>query len=444
MLGLVRLLLALALLAAAGLADTWVPYGERVAFSKQGKYYMVTRATRAPGDQMAYELYEALRPRKRQPGDKLLVRGTHSQLPVEVKLLDTEPSAVLFESYGNMGRADCVALIDGKGALLWRVNLMDLFTNAQIRKFTQTVGSVWWNRGWWITERRGKVVVVSVTGITREIDLETGAVVGAMDEVLLERVKQGTLAERMAAIETAGRRKPKGLVEVVREVAVDPKEPPALRLRAVVALRRAGARADASVFKEVMARGSYEDKRYAISNLGEALGPDAIPLAKKLARSEAPEGYFAPQGLEGLQDAAVPALLELLLDERVDITRRYQCAFTLEKIKTAKSSAALVRGVAEAPKGVAFYAQLALVRGQMPGLVEHLCALLRKGTTQDGNICFYFVQQPDERAIEPLVIALGRAKTEIDVVRARKALEETTGKRFGDRAEDWREGLGLK
>ena len=80
----------------------------------------------------------------------------------------------------------------------------------------------------------------------------------------------------------------------------------------------------------------------------------------------------------------------------------------------------------------------------MPGLVEHLCALLRKGTTQDGNICFYFVQQPDERAIEPLVIALGRAKTEIDVVRARKALEETTGKRFGDRAEDWREGLGLK
>ena len=36
----------------------------------------------------------------------------------------------------------------------WRVNLMDLFTNAQIRKFTQTVGSVWWNKGWWINERR--------------------------------------------------------------------------------------------------------------------------------------------------------------------------------------------------------------------------------------------------------------------------------------------------
>ncbi|MFQ5844464.1 MAG: hypothetical protein ACE5JG_05680, partial [Planctomycetota bacterium] len=243
----IRVLLILVLLAAAVAADSWAPWAPRLAVSPGGRHYLVARETVNPRGRVEFELCRRRAgagriagPVRRDPRDRLLVRGVYAQLPVEIRVLDGEPAAVFFENYGDIGRAHSLALLDARGEVRWRLELEDLFTGPEVRQFVQTSASIWWYAGWWLDERRGKAVLVSKVASLREVDLRTGNVGEPPDTVLLTRIGNGPEAEQKLALEAAAKLRPEGLAEPARAIAADRARPFSLRLRAAVALRAAG------------------------------------------------------------------------------------------------------------------------------------------------------------------------------------------------------------
>jgi len=203
----------------------------------------------------------------RDAEDKLLARNVVPTCIVEVEVLDRRPAAILFEQF-----LDAVALLDATG-VVWRVPATKLYDRDEPHGAVN--GHVVWRRAWWADEARGKVVLLSHAGAVREIDLETGAVAKAAPEIILTGVKLPWA--RKEALAAAADFEPKGVRAVAEPLARDESQPVAVRLRAAIAVQRAGgAEVDVDLFTRAVAKEeSLPDRKYAVREAPYVLGQDA-------------------------------------------------------------------------------------------------------------------------------------------------------------------------
>ncbi|MEK7468808.1 MAG: HEAT repeat domain-containing protein [Planctomycetota bacterium] len=450
-----RITLLLLFLTSTAFADRWGAYVENRTVSPNGKHYVVARSPEFM--KLSFQICrrrdgvapllpaENPDPIDRDSEDKLLAEGQLDWCPIAIRVLDSEPSAVLFEKHGGVGRGNSLALVDEKGQTRWTVQLDDLFTAQEIEKFMRTVSSIWWSQGWWIDEKRGKVVVVATGDALREVDLKDGKVSTPPAKVLLLRVEEGPVADRCLALEVMSRILPEGMTPWVTTVAQDEKQPVAVRLRAAIASKKAGEDPRAGdLFLAAIPKGQpIDERRYAIGHLGEILGEKAIPHLREAMRGTADGAWgSAQEGLAAFGEHAVPVLIEMMKEVKETPDYRGGAAHVLAKIGARSSVPALVETISDPVEYVANAAANAAIAIGAPDLEEKLAAILLKGSTQDSRLAGYFEDHPGERAVEALVAALGRTKPDTyDRRRVLQTLRKITGKDFGEEAEDWKAGL---
>jgi hypothetical protein len=441
-------------------ADSWGPYDERRDVSPGGRHYVVARfpkdgplrlelCRRREG---AAPLEPARRdddhpaPVVRDPEDALVAAFDPEDAPLEMRVLDAEPAAVLFEKYGNVGFGTSLALLDGTGKLRWSLQLTDLFPPQRVREFGRTVSSIWWWQGWWIDEDRGKVVLVAEGGLIREVDLGTGKVEAAGAEVLLTRVGKGPVDDQRTALEIAASLKPPGLAEKARAIALDEKADPSLRLGAAVAHHAVtGKPLVPDLFRKYAAAGAPAELRpYAVGNLGAMLGEEALPLLRDAMRGPATDVWHpAQEAFASLGEKAVPTLVEMLLDPQGTPDQRGGAAHALGEIRSPKALDALLEATRKADEYTANAAVNAAIETGGANLAERLAAILAQGCTQDSRIAMFFEENPADLAVDPLLKALARAQSGTFDRRAiAEALRACTGLDCGEDPEAWRKRLG--
>lgn len=425
--------LLLAAIAVPALADSWMPFQDKRVASPTGRTYVVIRSTnsgiayelcrRAEGaapmtDAIAADSY-GLRDGTggsidRDPADTLVAEGSVAQRPLEVRVLDDPPAFVLFEKYGNVGHGDAVIYVEGEKGVVFRRKLADLFDFTARQTFQATVSSIWWHSGFVVDEERKCVLVVAAEDRLRKIATRDGEVSTPPKEVLLDGFRKGLLAERELCLAVAARLKPQGLLPQAEALAQDEGQPTSLRLRAAVAAKSAGGRgAYDRLFLAATEEGTPgEVKKYAIAHMGEMLGDDAMPLLRRLMRGEAKDGVWWPavEAFVSLGEAAVPTLVEMMLEEGESADYRGGAAHGLGKIGSKTAVTGLLKAVETAPDYVANAAANAVIAIGAPDLGERLAAILAKGSTQDRRIAMYFREHPAEYARSALEAALARAK----------------------------------
>ena len=298
--------LTLLLVVGTATADSWEPYGPRRVVSPSGKYYAVAYVPQRHGPSIPWlvrlRLYERregfaalpavvagwdaryAKPHERRsveadPGDKLIADATLKAKPYEMFVLDSEPAVVFYESYGRVGRKTTLALLRADGKLKWELALNDLFSDEKIRGFKRSVSSIWWAQGWWVDEVRGRVLVCSKNGDLRSIALADGAVTRLDPEALARTLDTGTVDDKAAVLELAAGVWFDGLAERARALAQDETAPPALRLRAAVAVYRAKKEAllrPRFLYHAIMAK-DIALRAYALGHAGHMCGAEAMP-----------------------------------------------------------------------------------------------------------------------------------------------------------------------
>lgn len=459
--------LLLALLPKVASADSWREYTDNRTVSPNGKHYVVARSPEfrklsleickrrdgaapiAPAEKS-----ESWREKEKQvsidrdPQDALVAEAKLDWCPLDIRVLDKEPAAILFENYMGVGYGNSLACVDSKGKVRWRISLGDLFSPKDAAQFRHSVSSIWWNSGWWVDEDREKIVVIAYGDLLREVDLKDGTVETPSSKVLLTRVEKGPVADRVLALEVASRLLPDGLTPWATAVAKDEAQPLAVRLRAAIAARRAGDDMPAAeMFLQGIAKDQDEQaRRFALSHLGEVMGEKAIVHLRDAMRGKAGNGWAAAQeGLAALGEAAVPALVEMLRETKESSDYRGGAAHALGRIGAPSAVPALIEAIEDPVEYVANAAANAAIGIGAPDLDAKLAALLEKGSTQDSRIASYFESHPSDLAIRPLLAALGRTKPDSFEERcAIDALAKTTGHNFGRDVQKWKDALGLK
>ncbi|MBI2922506.1 MAG: HEAT repeat domain-containing protein [Planctomycetes bacterium] len=456
-----RLLPLVLACAAPACADSWAPYPHQRVVSPNGKHYVVAQSKafgewtfemcrrRDGAAPIAPAKEDRWEPEKvdvsRDPEDKLLSGGKLSKCPLDFRVLDDEPGAVLFETYGWVGSGSAFALLDAAGRLRWSVQLGDLFSIQEIGRFQRSVSSTWWYRGWWVDEGRQRIVSIAYGDLLREIDLKEGTVTTPGPEVLLTRFQEGPLPDRLLALEVSARLKPKGLSAVATLLLEDAAQPLEVRLRAAVALRALGeAPAAEKLFLEAIPLGQPEETRgYAIAHLPDILGEKAIPHLREAMRAGGDAGWGpAMDGFESLGEQAVPALVEMLGETKEPANYRGGAAHVLGNIRSAAALAALLEAISDPEGYVANAAANAAIAVGGPELDDRLAEILLAGSTQDSRLAGYFEDHPSAKAVKPLLAAGGRSKPDTyERRRIVSALKQCTGKDFGEDIEKWRTGL---
>jgi HEAT repeat protein len=291
-------------------------------------------------------------------------------------------------------------------------------------------------------------VIVGVGDLLREVSLKDGAVSTPGAEVVLTRVEDGPLADRILAFDVATRLLPPGTLEAANRFARDEKQPPGIRLRAVVALRRRGEDPNAEeLFLKSIAKGEPDDLReYAARHLAEVLGERALPHLRDLMRGTADEAWHsAQQGFRSLGEKAVPTLLEMLAEKEESPDYRGGAAHALGEIQSGKAYEGLLKAVTDPAEYVANAAVNAAIATGGPELEARLTAILRDGSTQDLRIAFWLADRKYDGAPPAILAAIGRlAEGAKDRARFFDALKRCTGKDFGESAEAWKNGLGIE
>jgi hypothetical protein len=458
---LVAVLSLLVLPVSAG-ADSWAPYSERRVVSPGGRHYVVARFPKKDASLRleicrrragAAPLQPAERDEmspgvsvERDPEDELVAALDIEEAPLQIRVLDTEPAAVLFEMYGSVGSGTSLSLLDSKGKLRWRLALTDLFPAEEIRGFDASVCSIWWYWGWWVDEERGKVVLVPHGVQIREVDLATGKVAVAAPGILLTRVGNGSVAEQRQALEIAKTLKPAGLAEKAKPIALDEAADPSLRLCAAVAYHAATKKPLVpELFRTYAAAGApMELRAYAIENLALMIGEEALPLLREAMRGTATDAWHpAQQAFVTLGEKSVPTLIGMLLDVQGTPDQRGGAAHALSEIRSPKALDALLEATRTADDYTANAAVNAAIETGGGNLATRLAAILAEGSTQDDRIAMYFEERPADFAVEPLLKALSRAQSGTFARRViAEALRACTGLDGGEDPAAWRKQLG--
>jgi hypothetical protein len=437
------------------------------AASEDGKWYVIVRP-RAQGQETGFQLVErrdgaipAARAEQGEdlvptPGSRVAAEGP-CPMPMEVRCLDGGQGFVLFETYANLGHGEVLRRHDGQGGLRWALRLRDLFSEAEIAKFLQTVSSIWWYRGLWIDGAGGDVVIVASGPRILRVALEDGRVKPGRAEDLLLRVGRGSREEQVLALDTALEMRPAGLLPVARAAFDRPDVPPLVRVRLAVLLAREGERAGVPLVVSSAGAGVEDDVRgYALSQLPTVLGADALPVLRDAMRGTAGGVWSAAQqGFVALGEAAVGTLAEMALEAGESDDYRGGAAHALRAIGPRAKAAvpALVESARTMPEYTANAAMNALVEILPPAEVSPLFArLLEQGSGDDARLALFFQEHPSAAAAPGLVAALERLErrpaksggTPDDTTRdwILEALKASTGHDAGATAAAWRAWLG--
>ncbi|MHC5009410.1 MAG: HEAT repeat domain-containing protein [Planctomycetota bacterium] len=435
-----------------GRADSWLPFRDFRVVSPDGGTYAVVRAdegsarfeirTRregAPplGPAFATDEYGMREgeggPIDADPADPLIARGVFGQLPLEARVLDGGRGLLFVENYGMVGYEVSLAFVDASGAFAFQHKLRDLFDAATIEDFTHTVSSIWWKHGVLVDDENLRALVVAHGDRLLAVSLADGKVSQAKPEDLLRHFWVGTEEERALALEVAGRLRPDGLAGAARVLAEGEAMPLGIRFRAAVALKRiTGETLLAVPFREAVEEGHPPElRKYATSHLAEMLGADALPVLRALMRGPADGDVWHPAqtGFVSLGEAAVPTLIEMLLEEGESPDYRGGAAHALGRIGSKSAVDALLRATATAEDYVANAAVNAAIAIGAEDLGVRLAAILLEGSTQDGRIASWFEDHPAEYAREPLEAALARAAPDSYEQRAIQAALDALDKR---------------
>jgi len=423
----------LALLCGPAFADSWMPFRDKRVVSPSGRFYAVVRGGKGG---VSYELVErrdgapAMKGavaadsygiRKgsggsidRDPEDTVVVTGSVPQLPMDVRVLEGGRGIVFFEKYARIGYGDVVTFVDAKGRIAFRHALRALFDQPTRSSFTRSVSSIWWYSGFAVSEARNLVLIVAAEDRLVTVSLEDGEVATPAPEALIPGFREGTPEERILFLETAARLKPKGMLPEALAIAGDATETVSIRLRAAVAVKRAGgsARFD-PLFLTGVAKGNPPDvRKYATAHLGEVLGKGAIPIMRDLMRGPADNDVWHPaqEGFVSLGEAAVPTLCEMVVEKDQSPDYRGGAAHALAKIGSKQAIDALLTATAEPRDAYTANAAVnAAIAIGAPDLGRRLAKILEAGSTQDGRIAMYFESNPADYARNPLKAALKRA-----------------------------------
>lgn len=367
---------------------------------------------------------------------KLLAKSVLPTYVLEVEVLDRRPAAILFEQLSRS-----VMLLDATG-VVWKVPAGKLY---DVNKPHGGVnGHILWRRAWWADEARGKVVVVSVAGDVHEIDLKSGTVAKVAPETLLTGIKLPWA--RQAALEAAADFEPEGLRTVAEPIARDESQPVAVRLRAAIAVQRAGGdEVDVDLFTAAVAeKESPKDRKYAVREAPYVLGHEAydwleeVGVRKDLTRE-------VVDALVPLGGAAVRSLVYLIAHSEVQPDARKYAAKFLPQLPTEVVLEATLEELRDADPqigGVLLGAAVATgARDLGDRMREHdqvLLDILKQRTGPLDWLTDYFRIRPTSEAVQPLLAALrehrGHAERRAKII---AALKPCTGLDFGDNVDAW-------
>jgi hypothetical protein len=425
-------LLALLLLAAAALADSWIAFGEREWKSPDGRYRLAGRDEQGA---LAFRLFDR---------EKLLAEGTVPQLPYEVHVLDREPGAVLFEQYGAIGHGTTLALLASDGNLRFRLKLDGAIPGGAAGA-KRTVSSIWWHRAWWVDEPRGKVVLVAHNGALSEVDLATGKVAQPAKEVVLCAFALPWAREK--ALEVAVELEPEGLREAAEPLLAA--EAPTTRLRAAVAVEIAkGPPVPRALLDAALADDVPVAERQAAVAFAGAHVADLSLLERAALRKDV--GFEAVAALAGR--GAVVELAGLLTHGSLDPKVRAYGGQLLGQLPADDVLDAVDRELGNADAAQAGALLDAAIATGAPDLAarlqHHEAVLLSVLDRQTGNLSWlgdYFKGRPTSEAVRPLLRALAAHKAE-PLVRGKLigALRTCSGEDYGDDADTWIRVLGRR
>ena len=367
---------------------------------------------------------------------KLLAKNVLPTYIVEVDVLDRRPAAILFEQF-----LDAVALLDATG-VVWRVPATKLYDPDESHGVVD--GHILWRRAWWTDEARGKVVLVSYDGAVREIDLKTGTVAKAAPETILTGVKLPWA--RKQALAAAADFEPKGVRAVAEPIAQDESQPVAVRLRAAIAVQRAGgAEVDVDLFTAAVAeRESVADRKYAVREAPYVLGHDAFDWLEEVGvRKDLTNDVV--DALVPLGGGAVRSLVYLIAHSDVQPDARKYAAKFLPRFPKEVVLKATLKELKDADAqigGVLLGAAIATGAKDLGDRMhEHDQILLDILTKQTGPLDWltdYFRTCPTSEAVQPLLNALRKYRR--DPARKAKiiaALKPCTGLDFGNDVDAW-------
>jgi len=422
-------------LAAALCGDSPIPFLPRRVQSPGGVHYLEVKTSKA------YEL-------GRVDGGKLKL-GALAELPEDFHVLDGAPAAILFEGFGRLGHGDAVYRLGVDGRVRWRVKLDVLFDKATIAGFPRSMVSIRWYRAWWVDEARGRVVIVARGGLLREVALDTGAVTSADVAVVLSGVK--LKHARADALEVAGELGLKGVLPLAEPLVTDALQPLAIRLRAAIAVQRAGGnKAPRELFEEALKqKPGGPELRFVLNQAATTLGTDALELLERAVADRA-TAYDAIRAMIALGEPGARALANVIAGGDTPRAHRSYASEMLAKLPGDWVGRAIVRELEDADAAVAGALLQAGIRGKVPDLHQlvapyemSLLQVLRWNTAPVEWMAEHFRTHPSTEAVKPLLKALRRHERNS---RARRmilaSLRVCTGLDYGSEPGRWYKALG--
>jgi len=355
---------------------------------------------------------------ERDPADVVLAEGRCAQHPTDVIVPDRVAGLLLFDYLGFFHPHRVVTWIGADGTERFVLRLREVFGEAELGGSVNSIG-YHWCRNHAFDDAKSALLVVAYSGEVREIAIPAGTVATPDARRLAEFARAGSEAARCLAFDVFAQRPPaatKEVLPIASGVFHDRSEPMAVRLRAAVALHRAGVKPPAAELFAAARAGDQPDsmRSYAVQYLPTVLGEAAIPVLREVVRAgggDAWNGYqvswAAYQALAAIGEPAVPTLLEMLEERDRNSDYRGGAVHALAAIRSPSALAALLRVAREHDEYVAAAALDAIVAIRGPSLVADLVALLETAPLLGPRIVSYFEDHPTRAAL-PALDALER------------------------------------
>jgi len=349
----------------------------------------------------------------RDPADHLLAHGRLEHLPYEVIVPDRLPGFLLFEEFENFGRGKVVTWMGIDGNERFALDLRAIFGGAELGSSCMPEGT-YWCQAHAFDDKHAVLLLVANSGEVREVAVADGAVATPDARRLADFANSGSESIRALALDVfAGRpaAASKEVLPIAAGVFHDRSEPMALRLRAAVALHRAGLRVHAA---ELFAAARAEDhpeavRRYAVRHLVTVLGEAAIPVLRESMRGPAgPTWGNAYQALAEIGEPAVPTLLAMIEERDESEDYRAGALHALAAIRSPSARHGLLRAARADDRWVADAALGAVIATGGPDVARDLITLLAEAPAHTARIALHLTEHPDRAAAPALEAALQR------------------------------------
>lgn len=329
-------LLLVLTLASVARADTWASYGTRVTASPDGRRYAIVStdfafcgkyparmllvrrdAGRPPAEScrlLDKELPKGGVPGLMQPGDELVAEVALPQTPAWLRVLD-DGRVVAVDCYGAFGHHDLALLVAADGSSVTPVPRLELFPGFEER-FRGVMSSMW---DWHALDRVDPVadewIVVGADLTARAVDLATGRITDRDLEAALFGGTAPTSETALGLRWTLALRAGLSLPGRARVEWRDESLPEWRRLAAAAVLAQDH---PDDVRDDLLAALTHEDddlRRWAWAHVGGVLGVEVLPRYRAaLLSTEERWADHLLEGLAGMGDAAVPGVVDLILD----------------------------------------------------------------------------------------------------------------------------------